>query len=393
MEMVITRGSRVEQLMLQYFPSCPLCGANAGYKVASLTGRVVCRSCEATWVPIYIGMGKGLDLKALKLWKADNEGKSKFLVKKTKPVSFWQFLDLERERIGKEIEELFRRLKTKDPKVRSEVQKRLRELGEPVLMKISEMSKDASSSTRKEALWLLGLMEDERGEELLIKALKEDEDEQVRGQAVMSLGLIEDAKKTGKAIEPLIEALKNDTSPDIRATSAQVLAFMKDLRVIEALIQALNDKGYSTRARATVQQWAAAALVKIGDKRGIAAIAAMTPLLLGTRWIPVDQIVRLGKPAVEPLIQVLKDEHWEVRLKAAEALGKIKDPKAVEPLIQALKDGNDSVRQKVAFALGDIGNARALEALTQAKEDKSWFVRQAAKAALKKIQKRMIAEG
>ncbi len=30
----IVNKEEVEQLMLRYFPSCPLCGANAGYEVS-----------------------------------------------------------------------------------------------------------------------------------------------------------------------------------------------------------------------------------------------------------------------------------------------------------------------------------------------------------------------
>ena len=48
--------------------------------------------------------------------------------------------------------------------------------------------------------------------------------------------------------------------------------------------------------------------------------------------------MKIGAPAVEPLIAALRDKDWHVREGAAEALGWIKDPSAVEPLIGALKD-------------------------------------------------------
>jgi len=53
----------------------------------------------------------------------------------------------------------------------------------------------------------------------------------------------------------------------------------------------------------------------------------------------------MGKPNVEKmkaekdvegLIKALEDEDWDVRRKAAEALGEIKNAKAVESLTQAL---------------------------------------------------------
>jgi HEAT repeat protein len=73
--------------------------------------------------------------------------------------------------------------------------------------------------------------------------------------------------------------------------------------------------------------------------------------------------------SVDPLIQALRDENWEVRRNAKEALGKMGVP-AVEPLIRALKDENKGVRGKAAEALGNIGDPRAVEPLIQTlKED------------------------
>ena len=64
-----------------------------------------------------------------------------------------------------------------------------------------------------------------------------------------------------------------------------------------------------------------------------------------------DKCVALGSFAVEPLSAALKDEEWDVRQAAAEALGEIKDPRAVEPLIAALKDKDSDVRKAAAEAL------------------------------------------
>lgn len=42
-------------------------------------------------------------------------------------------------------------------------------------------------------------------------------------------------------------------------------------------------------------------------------------------------LVRIGTPAVEPLIAALNSNNWYVRQYAADALGDIKDPRAFEP--------------------------------------------------------------
>lgn len=45
---------------------------------------------------------------------------------------------------------------------------------------------------------------------------------------------------------------------------------------------------------------------------------------------------RIGEPAVDPLIQRLKDDDWFVRIRVAGLLGRIGDRRATEPLLDAL---------------------------------------------------------
>ena len=65
------------------------------------------------------------------------------------------------------------------------------------------------------------------------------------------------------------------------------------------------------------------------------------------------------KRAVEPLIQALKDEAWDVRMNAVWALGEIKDKRAVEPLqvlkMEVLEARKEEVRKEIALALEKIG--------------------------------------
>jgi HEAT repeat protein len=50
----------------------------------------------------------------------------------------------------------------------------------------------------------------------------------------------------------------------------------------------------------------------------------------------VEALAEIGPPAVEPLIAALEDSGSRMRADAAEALGKLGDPRAVEPLRGAL---------------------------------------------------------
>ena len=86
------------------------------------------------------------------------------------------------------------------------------------------------------------------------------------------------------------------------------------------------------------------------------------------------------------LINALKDSDAGVRLKAAEALGKLADNRAVDPLIEVLRNDEDrDVRLKAAWALGEIGDARAVDPLSYASvKDADGYVREEAYKVLQK---------
>ncbi|MGA1866976.1 MAG: HEAT repeat domain-containing protein [bacterium] len=67
--------------------------------------------------------------------------------------------------------------------------------------------------------------------------------------------------------------------------------------------------------------------------------------------------------AVEPLIDLIQDNDYNVRLYAVESLGKLKDPRAVEPLITVLNHKNADTRLRAIEALGEIEDPRAVEPL------------------------------
>jgi hypothetical protein len=77
---------------------------------------------------------------------------------------------------------------------------------------------------------------------------------------------------------------------------------------------------------------------------------------------------------------------------AAEALGKMEDPRAVEALIPLLGDPDWRVRMKTAWALGRIGDARAAPHLNRLARDESEAVRDMAKEAVQELLKRRFRE-
>jgi zinc/manganese transport system permease protein len=77
----------------------------------------------------------------------------------------------------------------------------------------------------------------------------------------------------------------------------------------------------------------------------------------------------------QDLITALSDEHDNVRARAAEQLGRLKDPSVLEHLTRALEDPSDAVKEKAAQALGDLAlpEARpALEAALEKPDQDAW---------------------
>jgi len=142
------------------------------------------------------------------------------------------------------------------------------------------------------------------------------------------------------------------------------------------LIEALRSPDKNVRSSAIDE------LVKIGAP----AVAPLINTLIfdsdsHVRWWANQALVKIGAPAVAPLIVALRDR--QVRDEASEILFSIGAP-AIAPLIAALKDGDFEARQEVAVVLGSIG-APAVAPLAAALRDPDTRVREGAAAALEKM--------
>ena len=84
----------------------------------------------------------------------------------------------------------------------------------------------------------------------------------------------------------------------------------------------------------------------------------------------------------EPLAGALSDEAPEVRAKAANWLGRLKDSRAFELLMGAVTDKHSIVREAAVRSLGSLGDARAVQTLLDALSDQDEFVRNEANQAL-----------
>ena len=141
----------------------------------------------------------------------------------------------------------------------------------------------------------------------------------------------------------MIKAFK-DSDSGVRWRAAEALGKIGDKRAVGPLIEALKDSNWLVRDNA------AEALGEIGWKPRNQA-EKISYLIAAQKW---DELVKIGKPAVKPLIKALKDSHWNIREAAVKALGNIGDKRAVGPLIEALQDSDWHVCEAAAKALDKI---------------------------------------
>jgi HEAT repeat protein len=152
-----------------------------------------------------------------------------------------------------------------------------------------------------------------RAIEPLIDTLK-DKDLEVRKSAMRSLGEIGDAE----AIEPLRSILNDENEfEEIRLTAIETLKKLKYLFPREFLLAMLKDKHKGVRESAVL------ILVEKKDSSAIPFLLAM----LNDRNIYVRQnaetaLIDMGEPAVEPLINFLRQDNLEFQ-RAVNALKKI----------------------------------------------------------------------
>ena len=262
--------------------------------------------------------------------------------------------------------------------------------------------KGHSLMMRRAALRALGYTGDERAIKFLAEALH-DEDDGVVFAAEVSLGmidsemlcleklLIEDdarirrsaARSLGwsrslRAVKPLLMALK-DRDPDVRRDAALSLGMIEDPR-IDPLIRLMTDADPRVRCQA------AATLGQIGASRAVGPLAASLADEAAYCSI-VEALASIKDPrAVGPILESLKTQREPTRVAAAiSALGELKSNEALSYLLGSLNDAESEVRLRAVEAIGQIRNPAAIPALISALEDGNAGIINAARKSLGEI--------
>ncbi|NEO48579.1 MAG: AAA family ATPase [Moorea sp. SIO4A3] len=231
--------------------------------------------------------------------------------------------------------------------------------------------------------------------------LNQSKDRYVREAAARQLGYMAndpiDIAKVLEAVEPLIEAMRNDYMKPVREAASEAGATMY------FATEYSDYKG--VKLNKNVRQKLQCFLIKLEIlyPKKKEELEETDPAILMNNLDSSDDINereriihKLGKlqapKAVRPLVDLLQDTNQEpdIRATAAAALGEIgtataNDDPAIQALLNALRDNDSFVRLQAAQALGKLIPPVGIDALYQAiRQDKFSNVRDAAKEALKK---------
>jgi hypothetical protein len=174
----------------------------------------------------------------------------------------------------------------------------------------------------------------------------------------------------------------------LRAKGLSAGAIAERLHLPRQEVETYLDSRYQLPPSPTLGRLPVEILTEVGKPAVDSLVEALDADDSLIRRQAADALGRIGDPrAVEPLIATLQDQDPLIRDHAVQALGRIKDPRAVAPLVAILNNREQQayVRMDAAEALGAIGDRSAFEPLILALLDNYWGVRSRAALALGKL--------
>ena len=154
--------------------------------------------------------------------------------------------------------------------------------------------------------------------------------------------------KIGKpAIAPLLEILNSESADlEMRWFALRILGEFNEPQIVISLVKLLEET----------------------EEEELAIASAQT-------------LAKIGQPAIEALIELLKDE--KTRLLAVKSLAQIRRSEVIEPLLSVVDDSVAEVRATAIEALGSFHHKRLISVFIKALQDTSFSVRFEAIIALK----------
>lgn len=273
------------------------------------------------------------------------------------------------------LEQLILLLGDENEEVRKQAKYTIGAIGESAIEPLIEVLSDENPYMREGAANALGGIVAQTKDSAMVDlfiALTSDENLEIRRQALWVLLKIGDER----AKDVMLDALR-DEDQGVRRTAVRFMVKYPDPRAIDALMGIfVNDEKY----RNTTSQ----ALSKIGDYSTDSLMALLKHNDAGVRYWSLETLYKIGNtPPVEHLIELLKDENPRTRKLAAAILGFEGNNKAVGPLISILdEEKNIKVKESVVRSLAKIGDKRAVEPIILLLGHDSLQIRQRATKAL-----------
>ncbi len=265
--------------------------------------------------------------------------------------------------------------------------------GPKAVQALVELLRSGSADLKREAAAMLARIKDPQAGVALV-GLLEDEAEAVRkagATALEQMAGILDTQTASALVALLPKTAEGDTKqlvthlvgaiptavtslcqmmkhpdPEAQVTAAIMLDQLLDPRSIDAFIDAMGQPAVRDIAVGTLKKLGA-----IRERidhvfnalRDIEGASEREEARMGA----VINLLGIGRPSVEILMEYLEDDDWLVREAAADLLGKIGDVRAVEPLMKRLEQDKDTgVKELAIKALGLIGDARPTQLYLEA---------------------------
>lgn len=189
----------------------------------------------------------------------------------------------------------------------------------------------------------------------------------VRRRAAELLGEVGDVD-TQATVDGLLRAATSDEDAEVRGAAVDALDELGQA-ALEQLLSELTGTSGSEAEWVTARKFAR-------------ALKADRPEL---RMAAANALGRLDDASgLQHLVEALDDEDSRVRLRACQACGTFADPRSVPALTERLGDDDPRVRRAAANALGNVGTDRALSPLLDLLDHDDESLRRIAAGALGK---------
>jgi HEAT repeat protein len=261
------------------------------------------------------------------------------------------------------------------------------EKARPAVPALVELYKD---TRRPEHLEALARYKDDRTKPVMIEALDYTDDDFDR--ATIAAGVLGEMKAED-AVEPLIKAAEKELPVKSRANNAKLAALralvkIGDKRAVPTLMKILSTS--ADEQDFTLNQKAALGLAELRDPQALPAL--LKGLFMTGRGANIFQecrlaVVRIGKPAIKPVIELFQEKNAEVAamakklkfeevtpgvvpFKAAVLLGDLRASEAVPVMTARLKEKQrGGEHTAIMIALGQIADPTGVDTLIAVLKD------------------------